>query len=261
MSTAKGPLKGRAARLGRLMPSGPSSAARTPFVLLVVVLLGGGLISLLLLNSALNQGSFQLNELKDRTTELTDEEQALQRDVDDYAAPDALERRARELGMVPGGSPAFLGPDGKVLGVPSVAVAPKPSPTPSAEPPPPATTDSPAPPTNTGTPGGTAAAGTSTSTDADARTSGDTAHPAGAATASTVGAPTAGTSTAPAVSTGIDPTSTAPAMNTGTDPTSTAPAMNTGTDPTSTASTGPGLSGTGQARTEPAAEPTQPSGR
>ncbi|GGU89641.1 membrane protein [Streptomyces litmocidini] len=132
MSTAKGPLKGRAAQLGRLMPSGPSSAARTPFVLLVVVLLGGGLITLLLLNSALNQGSFKLNELKDKTTELTDEEQALQRDVDDYAAPDALERRARKLGMVPGGSPAFLGPDGRVLGEPSVAVAPKPTPKPSA---------------------------------------------------------------------------------------------------------------------------------
>ena len=114
MSTARGPLKGRAARLGRLMPSGPSSAARTPFVLLVVLLLGGGLITLLLLNSALNQGSFKLRELKDRTTELTDEEQALQRDVDAYAAPDALERRARELGMVPGGSPAFLGPDGTI---------------------------------------------------------------------------------------------------------------------------------------------------
>ncbi|WP_086830953.1 septum formation initiator family protein [Streptomyces sp. NRRL B-24572] len=148
MSTAKGPLKGRAARLGRLMPSGPSSAARTPFVLLVFVLLGGGLISLLLLNSALNQGSFKLNELKVKTTELTDEEQALQRDVDDYAAPDALERRARELGMVPGGSPAFLGPDGKVLGEPSVAVAPKPTPKPEPKP---------KRPTNTGTPGSTAA--------------------------------------------------------------------------------------------------------
>ncbi|MEU7515358.1 hypothetical protein AB0B13_25650 [Streptomyces sp. NPDC042898] len=148
MSTAKGPLKGRAARLGRLMPSGPSSAARTPFVLLVFVLLGGGLIALLLLNSALNQGSFKLRELKDRTTELTDEEQALQRDVDDYAAPDALERRARELGMVPGGSPAFLGPDGKVLGDPSVAVAPKPDPTPT---PTPSTKATQKTPPNTGT--------------------------------------------------------------------------------------------------------------
>ncbi|MEU2503841.1 septum formation initiator [Streptomyces sp. NPDC007863] len=134
MSAARGPLKGRAARLGRLMPSGPSTAARTPFVLLVVLLLGGGLITLLLLNSALNQGSFKLRELKDRTTELTDEEQALQRDVDADAAPDALERRARELGMVPGGSPAFLGPDGKVLGEPTVAASPKPSPKPSSKP-------------------------------------------------------------------------------------------------------------------------------
>ncbi|MER7621471.1 hypothetical protein [Streptomyces sp. NPDC126503] len=148
MSTAKGPLKGRAARLGRLMPSGPSSAARTPFVLLVVVLLGGGLISLLLLNSALNQGSFKLRELKDRTTELTDEEQALQRDVDAHAAPDALERRARKLGMVPGGSPAFLGPDGKVLGVPSAAPAPEPSPTPVPTPP----TEPAAPPATAGSP-------------------------------------------------------------------------------------------------------------
>ncbi|QGV82844.1 cell division protein FtsL [Streptomyces ficellus] len=105
------------------MPSGPSTAARTPFVLLVVVLLGGGLIALLLLNSSLNEGSFRLSELKKRTTELTDEEQELQRDVDDRSAPDALERRARELGMVPGGSPAFLSPDGSVRGVPGRATA------------------------------------------------------------------------------------------------------------------------------------------
>ncbi|MFF5936336.1 septum formation initiator family protein [Streptomyces sp. NPDC012508] len=134
--TTKGPLKGRAARLGRLMPSGPSTAARTPFVLLVVVLLGGGLITLLLLNSALNQGSFKLRDLKNRTTELTDEEQALQRDVDDHSAPDALERRARELGMVPGGSPAFLDLNGTVLGEPSKATpAPKPPPAPKPTPP------------------------------------------------------------------------------------------------------------------------------
>ncbi|MFE6187069.1 septum formation initiator family protein [Streptomyces sp. NPDC056465] len=116
-------VKGRAGRLARLMPSGPSTAARTPFVLLVVLLLTGGLISLLLLNSALNEGSFRLSKLKRETTELTDEQQALQRDVDGYSEPDALERRARELGMVPGGSPAFLGPDGKVRGVPERADA------------------------------------------------------------------------------------------------------------------------------------------
>ncbi|MFF3242588.1 septum formation initiator family protein [Streptomyces sp. NPDC002870] len=130
MSTAAKQLKGRAARLAGLMPSRPSSAARTPFVLLVVVLLGGGLITLLLLNSALNQGSFKLSELKRKTTELTDEQQELQRDVDGFSAPDALERRARELGMVPGGSPAFLDPDGTVRGVPRRATG-QPIPVPS----------------------------------------------------------------------------------------------------------------------------------
>ncbi|MGW8452262.1 septum formation initiator [Streptomyces niveus] len=117
-------LRGRAARLARLMPTtGPSTAARTPFVLLVVILLGGGLITLLLLNSSLNTGSFKLSELKKQTTDLTDEQQALQRDVDSLSAPDALQRRARELGMVPGGSPAFLNPDGRISGVPSEAGA------------------------------------------------------------------------------------------------------------------------------------------
>ncbi|MFE7104986.1 septum formation initiator family protein [Streptomyces sp. NPDC057575] len=133
MSGPAGQLKGRAARLARLMPSGPSKAARTPFVLLVVVLLGGGLITLLVLNSALNEGSFRLSELKKRTTELTDEEQALQHDVDNYSKPDALERRARELGMVPGGSPAFLNPDGMVRGVPAETTA-EPAPPPAAPP-------------------------------------------------------------------------------------------------------------------------------
>ncbi|MGW7579113.1 septum formation initiator family protein [Streptomyces sp. NPDC054765] len=104
-------------KLAALFPSGAGgTAARTPFVLLIVVLLGSGLITLLLLNSALNQGSFELSKLEKKTDELTDEQQALQQEVDAYSAPGALERRARRLGMVPGGSPAFLLPDGTVRG-------------------------------------------------------------------------------------------------------------------------------------------------
>jgi hypothetical protein len=116
-------LRGRAARLARLIPmtAHPGKAARAPFVLLVVVLLAGGLIGLLVLNSALSEGSFRKDDLQRGTKSLTDEEQALQRDIDAYAAPDALQRRARELGMVPGGDPAFLDPDGTVKGVPSPA--------------------------------------------------------------------------------------------------------------------------------------------
>ncbi|EFL31514.1 conserved hypothetical protein [Streptomyces viridochromogenes DSM 40736] len=119
--SSKPELKGRAARLARLFPTGPGQAARTPFVFLVVLLLGGGLICLLVLNSALSEGAFKLDDLQRETKSLTDEEQALQRDIDAYSAPEALQRRAGELGMVPGGDPAFLDPDGTVKGVPSAA--------------------------------------------------------------------------------------------------------------------------------------------
>ncbi|MGW1190109.1 FtsB family cell division protein [Streptomyces sp. NPDC002559] len=183
MSKPAAQLKGRAARLARLLPSRPSRAARTPFVLLVVVLLGGGLITLLVLNSALNEGSFRLSELKKRTTELTDEQQALQRDVDSYSKPDALERRARELGMVPGGSPAFLGPDGKVRGVPSEA---------SAEP-------TPTPPRGTGTPaaGPTAGAASRTAARTPPTPSGTTRPTAPAAPSTTPRTPADQPSTSP----------------------------------------------------------------
>ncbi|WP_441246550.1 cell division protein FtsL [Kitasatospora sp. McL0602] len=89
---------------------------RAPFVVLVVALLSGGLLGLLMLNTALNEGTFELSRLQKQTTELTDQQQTLQKQIDQGAAPDALERRARELGMVPGGDPAFLQDDGKVLG-------------------------------------------------------------------------------------------------------------------------------------------------
>ncbi|MFJ7072657.1 septum formation initiator family protein [Streptomyces sp. NPDC098781] len=114
-------LRGRAARLARLFPPGAGQAARAPFVLLVVLLLGGGLIGLLMLNSALSEGAFRLDDIERESKSLTDEEQSLQRDIDAYSAPDALQRRARELGMVPGGDPAFLNSDGTVKGVPSAA--------------------------------------------------------------------------------------------------------------------------------------------
>ncbi|NUS17280.1 MAG: septum formation initiator, partial [Streptomyces sp.] len=149
------PARGRAA-----------TAARTPFVVLVVTLLGGGLISLLLLNAAVNRDSFKLNKLEKETTGYTDEQQQLQQEVDRYGAPGTLERKARELGMVPGGNPAFLDPDGSVRGTPQRATAPPapPKPSPSATSPS-ATPTGPAAPadattTAPGTPPATTAPGT-----------------------------------------------------------------------------------------------------
>ncbi|MFE6865166.1 hypothetical protein ACFVFS_01270 [Kitasatospora sp. NPDC057692] len=96
---------------------------RTPFAVLVVLLLGAGLLGLLALNTALNEGSFELSRLQRQTTVLTDEQQGLQHQIDQNSAPDALARRAAELGMVPGGGMAFLDvPNGgAVVGTPKAA--------------------------------------------------------------------------------------------------------------------------------------------
>lgn len=111
----------RLARLVRLVPAGATTAARTPFVLLVVLILGSGLLALLLLNAAVNQGSFRLSKLQKETERLTDEKQSLQQQVDSYSSPVELHRRAAKLGLVPGGTPAFLGPGGDVRGDPEPA--------------------------------------------------------------------------------------------------------------------------------------------
>ncbi|MGA5816472.1 cell division protein FtsL [Kitasatospora sp. NPDC094028] len=96
---------------------------RTPFAVLVVVLLAGGLFGLLALNTALNEGSFELSRLQKQTTKATDEQQGLQHEIDQSSAPDALAKRAAELGMVPAGGMAFLDvPNGgKVIGTPGPA--------------------------------------------------------------------------------------------------------------------------------------------
>ena len=118
----------------RLVPQRRSSAARAPFVVTVVSLLVLGLLGLLLLNTLVNQQSFQLHDLAKQGRALEQHEQDLQAAVQAQSAPGVLAGRATQLGMVPGGPPAFLRlPDGMVLGAtapaagaaPSRALAPK----------------------------------------------------------------------------------------------------------------------------------------
>ncbi|WUT80521.1 hypothetical protein OG896_30330 [Streptomyces sp. NBC_00669] len=171
----------RGSALGARLGAGRSATARrTPFVVLVVTLLAGGLISLLMLNAALNRDSFKLDKLQDQTTHYTDQQQQLQQEVDGYSAPDSLEQRARELGMVPGGDPAFLDPNGKVQGSPSPATAP-PAPPPTTTAQPPTTT-----PANPATPSTSSTSSTSSATNPV----GTTANPAGTADPGEAGTPT-----------------------------------------------------------------------
>jgi hypothetical protein len=102
---------------------------RTAFVIGCMLLLVGGLLGLLLINTALGQGSFTLHDLQQRSDELGDRQQALRQDIDAQAAPERLAARAKALGMVASQGAAFIRlPDGRLLGVAERAT-PAPTPT------------------------------------------------------------------------------------------------------------------------------------
>ncbi|HEY8457918.1 MAG TPA: septum formation initiator family protein [Actinopolymorphaceae bacterium] len=110
----------------RVVQAGP-----VPFVLLVVGILGIGLVGLLLLNTSLQRGSFEIHDLVTQNAELEDRETALRQQVARLKAPESLDRRARALGMVPNQNPVFLRlSDGAVLGSaePAQPAAPPPQP-------------------------------------------------------------------------------------------------------------------------------------
>ena len=111
---------------------GRSRAARAPFVLLLAALLGGALLTLLMINTALAQGAFVINDLDRRSDQLVDDQQALQQQLALASSPRQLAARAVSLGMVPSTNPAFLRlSDGKVLGKPEAGRRPLPSPLPA----------------------------------------------------------------------------------------------------------------------------------
>lgn len=94
-----------------------ADVSRVPFVAVLVSLLVAGLLGLLLLNTALAQGSFAMFTLSSDARALADREQTLLREVEALRSPETLSQKATDLGMVQGGQPAFLRlPDGAILG-------------------------------------------------------------------------------------------------------------------------------------------------
>lgn len=99
-------------RGGQGSPSGTARTARPPqpgqrhapqtrtrFVFLVVGLLGGGLLSLLMINTILATGAFQITALQQGNVTLAQREQALQAQVAAAESPASLAQRAATLGM------------------------------------------------------------------------------------------------------------------------------------------------------------------
>ncbi len=89
---------GARARVGRVGERAAES--RTHFVFLVVGLLGGALLCLLLINTVLATGSFQITGLQQSNVTLAQRDQDLQARIAAEKSPAGLARRARQLGMV-----------------------------------------------------------------------------------------------------------------------------------------------------------------
>jgi hypothetical protein len=107
-----------------------------PFIAVLLVLGLLGMVALLLLNTELNKGAFTIKQQKATATKLTQEAQQIQESLAGLNGAGALASQASELGMVPNGNPAFLAPNGSVMGSPSAAAMPTPTATPTTSAPP-----------------------------------------------------------------------------------------------------------------------------
>ncbi|MEP7034102.1 MAG: hypothetical protein ABI662_02205 [Dermatophilaceae bacterium] len=88
------------------------------FSIICAMLLAAGLIALLLLNTALAQGSFVLHDLRATSGRLVDTQDALTQSLEASQSPASLAAKAVKMGMVPSESAAFLRlSDGRVIGV------------------------------------------------------------------------------------------------------------------------------------------------
>jgi len=70
-----------------------------------------GLLFLLLINTLLAQDAFTLTHLKLQAKMVSDEREAIARQIDKQSAPEALAKTAASLGMKPSETPTFLNLD------------------------------------------------------------------------------------------------------------------------------------------------------
>ena len=70
---------------------------------------------LLLINTLLNQDAIALDNLKYEAKLISDEREAIARQIDSLSSPEALAKAAYDLGMKPSESPTFLFLDKSVV--------------------------------------------------------------------------------------------------------------------------------------------------
>ena len=94
----------------RLVPDikqGAVAADRT-FGIFLGAIFTAGLLALLVIHTALAQDAFILKDLKQQAQVLTDQREAILREVARKSSPDQLSQSAAQLGMVASTNPRFL---------------------------------------------------------------------------------------------------------------------------------------------------------
>ena len=89
-------------------PSVGKQADRRFFAVFVSIVGVLGLLLLLLVNTLLAQDAFKLSELKAEAKLVSDQREAIAREIDAISSPEALAKKAAELGMKPSKVPNFL---------------------------------------------------------------------------------------------------------------------------------------------------------
>ncbi len=108
----------------RVVPRRAPQHTRVPFVALVSLVLLGGVVGLLLFNTSMQQAAFATTALEAQAGTLSARQQTLEMELDVLRDPQRVAERAQAMGMVPGGTPAYLQlPTGEVLGEPAPATA------------------------------------------------------------------------------------------------------------------------------------------
>ena len=100
-----------------VVPKTSPRPARLPFAVLVIAVLSAGLVGLLLLNTSMERGAYQVTALRAQTAALSAQQQRLEQQVAALQNPQQVAERALNLGMVVNANPAFLSlATGKILG-------------------------------------------------------------------------------------------------------------------------------------------------
>ena len=89
-------------------PTDGKQADRRFFAVFVSIVGAIGLMFLLLINTLLAQDAFKLSESKAEAKLVSDQREAIAREIDAISSPEALAKKATELGMKPSKVPNFL---------------------------------------------------------------------------------------------------------------------------------------------------------